>query len=70
LVGGLLGGSAYAIDTASQPHSGAIPTSGPRTGGVGGGFGGGGVGSEITAWVQSHYTATAIGGQTVYDLTS
>jgi hypothetical protein len=38
-----------------------------------GGFGGGGssgTGSEIASWVQSHFTATTIGGQTVYDLTT
>jgi len=41
LVGGLLATSAYAVDTASSPHNGAIPTSGPSTGsGVGGGRGG------------------------------
>ena len=43
-------------------------------GGAGGGFGGqtGGssASSEISAWVQSTFTATTIGGQTVYDLTS
>ncbi|WP_375480397.1 ArnT family glycosyltransferase [uncultured Jatrophihabitans sp.] len=42
-------------------------------GGVGGGFGGGGrgggAGSAITSWVEAHYTATTIGGSTVYDLT-
>jgi 4-amino-4-deoxy-L-arabinose transferase-like glycosyltransferase len=163
LIGGLLGTSAYAIDTASQPHNGSIPTSGPSTGSMGGGFGGGrgggggmagsggsssssalvtalrssttrwaaatvgsqsaaslelssgasvmaiggftgsddsptlaqfeayakagqihyfiagggmgggpgggGTASQITSWVESHYTATTIGGQTVYDLT-
>jgi hypothetical protein len=26
--------------------------------------------SQITSWVQSHFTATAVGGTTVYDLTS
>jgi 4-amino-4-deoxy-L-arabinose transferase-like glycosyltransferase len=39
----------------------------------GGGFGGSsssGTGSQIAAWVQSHFTATTIGGQTVYDLTT
>ncbi|MDT4899462.1 MAG: hypothetical protein QOJ78_392, partial [Pseudonocardiales bacterium] len=41
---------------------------------AGGGQGGGGpsaassVGSQITAWVAANYTATTIGGQTVYDL--
>jgi 4-amino-4-deoxy-L-arabinose transferase-like glycosyltransferase len=39
------------------------------------GFGGGGSGStnvasQITSWVAAHYTATTIGGQTVYDLTT
>jgi hypothetical protein len=41
-------------------------------GGFGGGaFGGGGSASttsQITSWVQSHFTATTIGGTTVYDL--
>ncbi|WP_375497262.1 glycosyltransferase family 39 protein [uncultured Jatrophihabitans sp.] len=39
----------------------------------GGGFGGGrggGTGSEITSWVEAHYTATTVGGSTVYDLTA
>jgi hypothetical protein len=48
----------------------------------GGGFGGGGGGpggagggsvsstsSQITAWVQSHFTSVSIGGATLYDLT-
>jgi 4-amino-4-deoxy-L-arabinose transferase-like glycosyltransferase len=43
-----------------------------------GGFGGGGLrgnsssgtGSQIAAWVEAHFTATTIGGQTVYDLTT
>jgi 4-amino-4-deoxy-L-arabinose transferase-like glycosyltransferase len=41
-----LGTGAYAVETASVPHSGSIPTSGPATSGFGrggfGGFGGGG----------------------------
>lgn len=153
LVSGLLATSAYAVDTASQPHSGAVPTSGPSSGGgfgggrdiggsntavsnllsastsrwaaatvgsqsaaslelasgasvmaiggfsgsdnsptlaqfeayvqsgqvryfiAGGGFGGGPGGSggdaasQIASWVESHYTATTVGGVTVYDLT-
>jgi 4-amino-4-deoxy-L-arabinose transferase-like glycosyltransferase len=41
----------------------------------GGGFGGASQGgssdsSEITQWVESHFTATTIGGTTVYDLTA
>ncbi|WGL51406.1 glycosyltransferase family 39 protein [Nocardioides sp. BP30] len=39
-------------------------------GGTGGGPGGqsGSASSQITAWVEAHYTATTIGGTTVYDL--
>jgi 4-amino-4-deoxy-L-arabinose transferase-like glycosyltransferase len=42
---------------------------------IGGGNSGGGPGggsssnSEITSWVSSHFTATTVGGTTVYDLT-
>jgi 4-amino-4-deoxy-L-arabinose transferase-like glycosyltransferase len=40
----------------------------------GGGFGGGGAGSDdasqITSWVESHFTAQTIGGVTVYNLTT
>jgi 4-amino-4-deoxy-L-arabinose transferase-like glycosyltransferase len=46
----------------------------------GGGFGGGGFGagggtttttaSQITSWVESHYTATTVDGVTLYDLTA
>jgi hypothetical protein len=35
----------------------------------GGGPGGGGSGSAIASWVAAHYTATTVGGSTVYDLT-
>ena len=40
--------------------------------GTGGGPGGSGdsSSSEITEWVEAHYTATTVGGQTVYDLTA
>ncbi len=41
--------------------------------GTGGGGGPGGTtnsDSAITSWVESHFTATTIGGQTVYDLSS
>jgi 4-amino-4-deoxy-L-arabinose transferase-like glycosyltransferase len=47
---------------------------------LGGGTGGGGFGgssqggsndaSQITSWVEAHYTATTIGGTTVYDLST
>ena len=41
-------------------------------GGMGGGRGGGSEGgsSQITSWVESHFTATTVGGTTVYDLTA
>ena len=49
-------------------------------GGFGGGFGGGGFGgaatgtaddaSQITSWVESHFTAETVGGVTVYNLTT
>ena len=35
----------------------------------GGGGQGGGTASQIISWVQAHYTAGTVGGQTVYDLT-
>ena len=38
--------------------------------GMGGQGGSDSVGSQITAWVTSHYTATTVGGTTVYDLTA
>jgi hypothetical protein len=39
-------------------------------GGGGGGFGGGrSAASQIVAWVQANYTATTVGGSTVYKLT-
>ncbi|MGN6607193.1 MAG: ArnT family glycosyltransferase [Jatrophihabitans sp.] len=41
---------------------------GSGTGGFGGGPGGGSAGSAIATWVASHYKATTVGGQTVYDL--
>jgi len=38
-------------------------------GGAGGPGGRGGTGSEIQAWVEANFTATTVGGATVYDLT-
>ena len=38
-------------------------------GGMGGGQGGNGSAAQITAWVKAHYTATTVGGVTMYDLT-
>jgi 4-amino-4-deoxy-L-arabinose transferase-like glycosyltransferase len=37
---------------------------------TGGGNGGSTYASRITAWVKAHYTATTVGGTTVYDLTA
>ncbi len=39
------------------------------TGGGPGGRGGDRAGATISSWVQQHYTATTVGGRTVYDLT-
>ena len=44
---------------------------GGTSGGAGGpGGAGGSSGSAISSWVQAHYTAKTVGGQTVYDLTA
>ncbi|GAA2750247.1 glycosyltransferase family 39 protein [Amnibacterium kyonggiense] len=40
------------------------------SGGIGRSNGGSSASSEIAAWVEDHFTATTIGGVTVYDLTS
>ena len=39
-------------------------------GGFGGGAGGSGDASQITSWVEAHFTAKTFGGVTVYDLTA
>jgi len=39
-------------------------------GGIGGAGGGSGDASQITAWVESHFTSKTVGGTTVYILTS
>jgi 4-amino-4-deoxy-L-arabinose transferase-like glycosyltransferase len=71
LVGSLLATSAYAVDTASAPHTGSIPTSGPSTGG---GFGGGGFGSTSSALdtalsaSTTRWAAATIGSQTAASL--
>jgi 4-amino-4-deoxy-L-arabinose transferase-like glycosyltransferase len=38
-------------------------------GGFGGGAGGSGDATQITSWVEAHFTAQTVGGVTVYDLT-
>ena len=45
---------------------------GGGSGGAAGGPGGAGGSdaSQITAWVEAHFTAKTVGGTTVYDLTS
>ncbi|HEX3946504.1 MAG TPA: glycosyltransferase family 39 protein, partial [Acidimicrobiales bacterium] len=51
---------------------GAGPGGGPGGGGPGGGGPGGTTNSDtaITNWVEAHFSAETIGGQTVYDLTA
>jgi 4-amino-4-deoxy-L-arabinose transferase-like glycosyltransferase len=39
-------------------------------GGFGGGAGGSGDASQITSWVEAHFTSETLGGVTVYDLTT
>jgi 4-amino-4-deoxy-L-arabinose transferase-like glycosyltransferase len=51
-----------------QVHYFVSTASGGRGGGGFGGGRGGGVGSAITQWVQQHYTARTVGGESVYDL--
>jgi 4-amino-4-deoxy-L-arabinose transferase-like glycosyltransferase len=61
------GPAAYAVDTASTPHTGSIPAAGPSTGGMGRGPGGGGppggpMGQPPTRGQQAP-TGQAPGGQ-------
>jgi 4-amino-4-deoxy-L-arabinose transferase-like glycosyltransferase len=44
--------------------------SGGGGGGFGGGAGGSGDASQITSWVEAHFTAQTVGGVTVYDLSA
>jgi hypothetical protein len=77
-----LGGAAYAVDTAAQAHSGAVPTSGPSTsemagkGGIGRG-GQGGPGGEqssssgigaLLAKTTTKWAAATIGSQSASSL--
>jgi hypothetical protein len=43
---------------------------GTGVGPAGAGGSSSGTSSEITSWVESHYSSTTIGGTTVYDLTA
>ena len=53
---------------------GGLGTGGRGTGGQGGGapggLGGSGTAAQITTWVEDHFTATTVGGETVYDLSA
>ena len=71
-VGGFSGSDEYPTLEQFQAyvHDGQIRyfvSGGNRGGGPGGDRG---VGKEITDWVAAHYTATTVGGQTVYDLSA
>jgi hypothetical protein len=74
VLAGLGGTTAYAVTTAAR--TGSIPTVGPSSapGGFGGagGFGAGGAGGDASSssWVAANHTATTVGGQTVYDLST
>jgi 4-amino-4-deoxy-L-arabinose transferase-like glycosyltransferase len=59
---GLAGSAAYAVDTASQPHSGSIPSSGPVTSRIGGGNAPSGVGFGATPPTGTRPTGTAASG--------
>ncbi len=58
------GGAGFGFST----HLGTAPGARPHGGLPGGGIGGSSS-SAITSWVESHFKAVTIGGQSVYDLT-
>ncbi|MEV4600668.1 glycosyltransferase family 39 protein [Amycolatopsis sp. NPDC049253] len=68
-----LGTAAYAVETAAQPHTGSIPTSGPATAG---GFGAGGFGGEqadsevgrLLARTTTKWAAATTGSQSAASL--
>lgn len=70
LISMLAGPAAYAVDTASTPHTGSIPSAGPETGGGmgrgpgGGGPGGGGPGGQPPTQGQQAPPGQGPGGQT------
>ncbi|MFC9974607.1 hypothetical protein ACFVH6_27255 [Spirillospora sp. NPDC127200] len=69
----LAGPAAYALDTVGTPHTGAIVTAGPSTGGGPGGMRGESGSDDahrINAWAQENFTAQTVGGVTLYDLTA
>jgi 4-amino-4-deoxy-L-arabinose transferase-like glycosyltransferase len=60
----IAGPAAYAVDTASTPHTGSIPSAGPSAGGTGG-FGGrgGGMGGPPPGATQGRQAPNQAGGQ-------
>jgi 4-amino-4-deoxy-L-arabinose transferase-like glycosyltransferase len=69
--GGMPGGfnpSAGTGEPGAGSTAGSTPGGGGPFGGAGPMGGGSGTASEITRWVQDNFTATTVGGQTVYDL--
>ncbi|WIX83259.1 glycosyltransferase family 39 protein [Amycolatopsis carbonis] len=67
-----LGTAAYAVDTAAQPHTGSIPTSGPATNrGFGGGFGDEPADSEVgrlLSQTTTKWAAATTGSQSAASL--
>ena len=59
-----------ALVAAHKIHYGIAGGDGPGGGGGPGGPASSGSASEISTWVQSNFTATTVGGVTVYDLTA
>jgi len=76
--GGGAGGGAAGGGTGPASGTGGTAGSEANGGGAAGGFGGGlrGAGgaptdaSQISAWVEAHFTARTVGGMTVYNLTA
>ena len=68
-IGGFTGGDPAPTLAQFQQYVAAGRVSYFVAGGVGGRSGGSGAASAIQAWVQANYTATTVGGTTVYDLT-
>jgi 4-amino-4-deoxy-L-arabinose transferase-like glycosyltransferase len=67
--GGMGGGSSTSSSTSSSSTSSSSTSSSSSTTTRGGMGGNSGTASEITSWVESHYKAVTVDGQTVYDLT-
>ncbi|WP_336158549.1 ArnT family glycosyltransferase [Amycolatopsis sp. VC5-11] len=68
-----VGTAGYAAETVSLPHSGSIPTSGPRSSGMGGGFGGGmdeanGSVGQLLGGTTTKWAAATTGSQSAASL--